>query len=371
MMNKFQKTLKQLEEQGRLRSLRLPGGIDLTSNDYLGFKNHDALRSCAVDALQKETELGSGGSRLLRGHTESHQALEEFAASFFGFERSLFFATGFQANYALFTSLPDRHDVILFDSLIHASAKDGIHASHAKGIKVPHNDLDAYESALKRARESVTGQIWIAVESLYSMDGDFAPLKELSDLVQKYDAVLIVDEAHATGVWGKDGKGLSDSLPKENLIVMHACGKALGVAGGLVCASADVIDYMINTARAFIYSTAPMPLQAILTQESLALVAGAEGEERRKKLHAFCEYTQSKLGGAGSQIVPVLLGEDTHAVAVAHALQEAGYDIRAIRPPTVPEGTARLRLSLSSELDQKTLDDFFSHLLPHLQSEAA
>ena len=413
-MDKFVKKLDRLKTKNRYRSLTQGIGIDLTSNDYLGLRNHPKLRKAAIQAIESGIDLGSGGSRLLRGNHPAHEELEEFAAKFFGMERALYFPTGFQANYALFTTIPDRHDVVLFDSLIHASVKDGIHAGHAKGIKIPHNDLNAYEGALKRFRDSAQ-QIFIAVESLYSMDGDFAPLKELYELAQKYDAILIVDEAHATGVWGEGGKGLAyDLLPSSlrakrsnpekqeldcrvagaprndgysgNLITIHTCGKALGVAGGLVCASGDIIDMLINTARPFIYSTAPPPLQAVLVREALKLVQSEGGREKRRSLHSVCGYAKLNIRriqgpslvegnvameGQASQIVPVILGDDNRAVFVAGALQKAGFDIRAIRPPTVPEGTARLRLSLNADLDTKTLDRFFECLSPYLQDKAA
>ncbi|GJL85449.1 MAG: 8-amino-7-oxononanoate synthase [Micavibrio sp.] len=369
-MHYFKKSLEQLKERGRYRSLTLSEGIDLTSNDYLGFRDHPKLREAALRAIESGIDLGSGGSRLLRGNHSAHEELEAFSAEFFGYERSLYFVTGFQANYALFTTLLTRHDVVLYDSLIHASVKDGIHAGHAKGVKVEHNDLNAYEDALKRFRDEAQ-QIFIAVESLYSMDGDFAPLQELYDLAQKYDAILIVDEAHATGVWGESGKGCAESLPRENLMTLHTCGKALGIAGGLVCASGNIIDTLINTARPFIYSTAPPPLQAVLVREAFRLVQSEEGKERRQRLHSICNNVKSQMGGAGSQIVPIILGEDSHAVFVASALQKAGFDIRAIRPPTVPEGSARLRLSLNADLDKEALDQFFVHLMPYLQDQAA
>lgn len=367
-MNRFPKKLAQLEAQNRLRSLKLPDGIDLSSNDSLGFARHPALRKAAIEALEQGLDLGAGGSRLLRGHTQAHADLEDYAATHYGAEKALYFANGFAANYALFTALPSRHDVVVYDAYVHASVRDGIHASTAKSIKVAHNDLNAFEEALKRHRDE-TETLFIAVESVYSMDGDFAPLPKLQALAQRYDAILIVDEAHGTGVWGTHGKGLS--APAENLIAVHTCGKALGVAGGLVCASSVIIDTLINTARPFIYSTAPPPLQALLTHKALELCASPEGDALRAKLHSLCATTQKHLGGAGSQIVPIILGDDARAVSAAKTLQQAGYDIRAIRPPTVPEGTARLRLSLNAGLDESVLDDFLSKLLPLLLEKAA
>lgn len=374
---KFQQTLKQLKDQSRLRTLKSASGIDLTSNDYLGMRNHPQLKAAAMAAIENGIELGAGGSRLLRGHCDAHESLEHFAAKHFRSEKALYFANGFMANYALFTTLPDRHDTIIYDSLIHASARDGIKASNASTIKAEHNNLQSFEDALLRARKSIKGQIWVAVESVYSMDGDTAPLADLQKLCLAHDAILIVDEAHATGVFGAQGKGLSHSLKKENLIELHTCGKAVGVAGGLICASAEIIDYMINKSRPFIYSTAPMPLQAYLTQASLEILAGKEGDKRRQDLSTLMGFVRSPhfmgdlFTNAPSQILPIILGEDSTAVQTATALQEDGFDIRAIRPPTVPEGTARLRLSLSTNLDEATLQKFSNVLSNHLNKKAA
>lgn len=367
-MKKFREKLSQLEQEHRYRSLRLPAGIDLTSNDYLGLREHPLMREAAIEALQNGIDVGAGGSRLLRGHTNEHQDLEEFAADFLGYDASLFFASGFQANYALFTTLPDRHDLIIFDELVHASVRDGIKASNAASVKILHNDLNEFEAALKRA--DCKGQIYIAVESVYSMDGDVAPLKELYALAKQYNAILIADEAHATGVFGANGKGLAEDLPRENLITLHTCGKALGVSGGLVCAERTIIEYLINAARPFIYSTAPMPLQAVLVQRALEIVRDEPG--RRVELFKLQDAANQFLSlKSQSQIIPIVIGDSAKAVEISMALADAGFDIRAIRPPTVAEGTARLRLSLSTSLNEKILKDFASHLLPLLQDKAA
>ena len=262
----------------------------------------------------------------------------------------MFFANGYQANFALVTALVKRDDTIVFDALCHASMRDGIYAVRSASLKIPHNDLDAFEHALKAPRAAGTN-LWILVESVYSMDGDMAPVRELLALAEKYDAMLIVDEAHGTGVCGASGRGATEGLSDrgfshDRLIVLHTCGKALGVAGALVCASEPTIDYLINTARPFVYSTAPMPLQAVLVQRALELVQ--EEPERRQELAALKAHAAKCLPGVSvlSQIVPIIIGGDDAAVALASALQAEGFDIRAIRPPTVPEGTARLRLSL-------------------------
>jgi 8-amino-7-oxononanoate synthase len=370
-MKSLNEKLKRLESRGRLRALNLPLGIDLTSNDYLRMAAHPALRNAAIEFLQSSGDIGAAGSRLLRGHTQAHADLEAYAARFFAAEKTLYFSSGFQANAALFQALPARGDTIIFDALIHASAREGIQNALAQHIRIAHNDIEAFEAALKTAK----GQKWIAVESVYSMDGDFAPLSELYDLACRYDAVLIIDEAHATGIYGESGRGLSANLIAadgyERIITLHTCGKAIGVAGGLVCSNAAVIDTLINGARGFIYSTAPLPLQAFLVQKSLEILSGAEGDRLREKLFARCRQAQKLFGGAGSQIVPIIIGDDMAAIFVAQNLQQKGYDVRAIRPPTVPEDTARLRLSLSAALEEKTLENFAAVLTPLLQKEAA
>jgi 8-amino-7-oxononanoate synthase len=369
VVQKFTEQLKDLREQGRYRQLATGGGIDFTSNDYLMLSQHPALRAAAIEALQDGLPLGATASRLLRGQHNTHAALEEFAADHFGAERALFFATGFQANQAIFATLPDRHDTIIYDALIHASARAAIHDSPAQKIKIPHNNLAAFAAALAQHKKT-DEQCWLAVESVYSMDGDCAPLPALLALAQQYDAILVVDEAHGTGVFGASGKGLCEDLPhSEQLITLHTCGKALGIAGGLVCGAAPVIDYLINKARGFIYSTAPMPLQALLVQKALEIVVAEPGRRTRLwQLHAHAQRVLPVPVGP-SQIIPVLLGDDSATLAAAAALQAAGFDIRAIRPPTVPAGTARLRLSLNigvSEDDLTRLAAMLPEIMPSL-----
>jgi 8-amino-7-oxononanoate synthase len=344
----WQAEIERLQQSHRHRALALPNGVDFTSNDYLGLAQHPALREALIAALERDGIVGAGGSRLLRGHHEEHARLEEFAAEFFGAERALYFGSGFLANFALFTTLLDRHDAVVFDERIHASVKEGVHASSASRYRARHNDLDSYANELNRARENGARQIIVAVESVYSMDGDLAPLTELSTLARRSDAVLVVDEAHATGVFGTRGRGLTEGL--QGAITLHTCGKALGVAGALVCASATTIDYLINRARPFIYSTAPPPCLAAAVTRALQLVD--EEPWRRERVLALATLAHGELSPqapfAGSQIVPVIIGADDEALSVAQRVQEAGFDVRAIRPPTVPEGTARLRVSINA-----------------------
>ncbi|MFZ1415153.1 MAG: 8-amino-7-oxononanoate synthase, partial [Defluviicoccus sp.] len=347
-MQRLQEEFARLRRTHRQRSLELPSGIDFTSNDYLGLSSHPALARAVRDAIEETGIVGAAGSRLLRGHQPGHAALETFAAAFFGCDKALYFSSGFLANYALFTTLAGRHDAIVFDELIHASAKEGIHAAHAHRFKVRHNDLDAFASAVHRAKQAGAQQVWLAVESIYSMDGDMAPVEALIALAHAEDAMLIVDEAHATGVFGAEGRGVGDGRHGDaHVISLHTCGKALGAAGGLVCASAEVIDYLISAARPFIYSTAPPAFMALAVKRALELI----GQEpwRRQDLLRLAAQARAKLAAvpgavvpetAASQIIPVLLGTETRALAVAARLRAAGFDVRAIRPPTVPPGTA-------------------------------
>ncbi len=354
--------LERLERAHRRRRLTVPRGIDFSSNDYLGLAAHPALRAAIVDSIERDGRIGAGGSRLLRGHHEAHEALETRAAQFFGVEKALYFGSGFLANFALFTTLLDRHDAVIFDESIHASVKEGAHASPAARYKARHNDVSSFEHAAKRARSEGARRVLIAVESLYSMDGDLAPLQGLDQVARGHDAVLVVDEAHATGVFGARGRGFGEGLQDESWISLHTCGKALGVAGALVCASAEVIDYLVNKARPFIYSTAPPPCLAAAVTRSLDLVD--EEPWRRKHVLKLAAYARSALKAATpaleiqgeSQIIPVLLGTEERAMSVAQSLQDAGFDARAIRPPTVPGGTSRLRLSINAVHSERDID---------------
>ncbi len=349
----FTAQLEQLEQGGRLRRLAPRVGVDFASNDYLGLAQSSNLRDAAAMALNRGVPLGAGGSRLLRGNHPEHEALEAEAAAQFGAERALFFANGFIANMALFATLPQRGDIILYDELIHASAHDGMSRSRAAHVAVAHNDADAFADAIRLWRaQGHTGQIWIAVESLYSMDGDLAPLDALAVLADAHDAVLVIDEAHATGVYGAQGAGLAEALEgRDNVITLHTFGKALGCEGALVCGPSVLIDFLINRARGFIFTTAPSPLMAAVCRAALKLVSG--NMERQFTLASLVAHAgqqlHAKLGitPTPTQIQPIIIGDDVRTMSIAAVCQKAGFDVRGIRPPTVPEGTSRLRLSLT------------------------
>ncbi|CAD7337438.1 8-amino-7-oxononanoate synthase [Sphingomonadales bacterium 56] len=349
----FRSQLAALESRGRLRRLVPRAGRDFASNDYLGLASDPMIGQAVADAVARGVPVGSGGSRLLRGNAPEHEGLEAKAAAFFRTQAALFLANGFAANSALFSTLPQRGDLIVADELIHASVHDGIRLSKAATVFARHNDVQSFADLISAWRgEGGKGRIWIAVETLYSMDGDTAPLADLAKLAAQHDAMLILDEAHGTGVSGPSGRGLSagfDGL--HNVVTLHTCGKAMGVEGALICGPQIIIDYLINRARAFIFSTAPSPLMAVAASAALDRIEQAD--DLRARLKTLCidaaEVICAPLGlpAPRSQIVPILLGEDRRAMAAAAALQEAGFDVRGIRPPTVPPGTSRLRISLT------------------------
>lgn len=337
---------------GRRRSLAPRRGVDFSSNDYLGLSTSPRLAAAVADAVARGVAVGSGGSRLLRGNDVEHERLEDEAARFFGVEAALFFGSGFAANAALLATLPQRGDLVVHDALIHASAHEGMRLGRATCVAAAHNEAGAFEEAIAAWRAGGgTGTPWIAVESLYSMDGDRAPLGELAVVAARHGAMLLIDEAHATGVWGPGGRGLAAALEgRENVISLHTCGKALGVEGALVCGPAVVRDFLVNRARGFIFSTAPSPLMAVAVGEALRILA--DEPERRARLAALIAVAGEVLAPCGvtvtgSQILPLVIGEDGETMRIAAAVQAAGYDLRGIRPPTVAAGAARLRISLT------------------------
>lgn len=344
--------LHALKEDNRLRSLKPRAGVDFVSNDYLALACAPRMKNAVLAALEAGTPIGAGGSRLLRGNCEEHENLEAEAAQFFGSETALFFSGGYLANFAVLTTLPQRGDLLVLDSLVHASIHEGARAGRAEFRMSTHNDPQSVEDTIRHWRaEGGIGRVWIVVESLYSMDGDFAPLEELIAIANQYDAFLMVDEAHATGVYGEQGRGLT-ALYKghENLLVVHTCGKALGAAGALVTATGVLRDFLVNRCRPFIFATAPSPLMAVAVREALAILQ--QEPQRQRRLAGLIAFTHRQIGLRGgrpsdSQIVPFVVGDNVRAMRLAAALQARGFDIRGIRPPTVPTGTARLRISLT------------------------
>lgn len=353
-MNTFEERIIKIKTENNYRELKFANGLDFSSNDYLGLANHPRIKEAVTNALNAGIPVGSGGARLLTGNKKEHQELEEFAADYFNKEACLFFSSGFMANYAIFTTLPQRKDFIIYDELIHASVRDGIQASVAKSIKFEHNNLNSLKEKIEKAKSLNAENIWIAIESVYSMDGDIADLSGVLELIKSQENIyLIIDEAHSVGIFGQDGKGLSYNLNHENLIVLHTCGKALGISGALVCGGKCIIEYLINKARPFIFTTAESPVIAVAVKE--ALIIAQEENWRRKKLLELIEYTKYR-----TQIIPIILPDSQKALDASAFLQSKGFDIRAVRPPTVP--SARLRISLNANRTKEEIDNLFTEI---------
>ena len=348
--------LRQLEARDRRRSLGEIAGVNLCSNDYLGLAESDALRAAVLDAVQQAARVGGTGSRLLSGHLDVWDDLEQEFAEFAGTEAALYFGSGYAANIGLLTSVLRKSDIVFSDELNHASLIDGIRLSGARKAIYPHLDLNVLEQGL-RSRSNEGGRKFVVTETVFSMDGDVAPLVEMAELCERFGAGLILDEAHATGVHGPSGRGIAVAmgLAADAIGVTHMCGKALASVGAFVCGSAALKEHLVNHARTFIFSTAMPPYMAeqIRAGLRLALTMDKQREEllaRAERLAASLRSQGWDAGNGATQITPVVMGENEEAVAAAEFLQQEGFAVRAIRPPTVPKGSARLRLSLTSRI---------------------
>lgn len=368
--------LHALKEDDRLRRLQSRAGIDFVSNDYLALASAPRMKKAVSAAIEAGTPIGASGSRLLRGNCEEHERLEADAAQFFRAEAALFFGGGYVANFSVLTTLPQRGDLLVLDALVHASIHEGARAGRADFRISAHNDPQSVESTIRDWRtQGGMGRVWIVVESLYSMDGDFAPLEDLIVIAERHEAFLMVDEAHATGVYGEQGRGLAASYEgRENLVIIHTCGKALGAAGALVTASTAMRDFMVNRCRPFIFATAPSPLIAVAVREALLILQ--QEPERQQRLAELVAFTHREIGVRGgrnasvSQIVPYIVGDNARAMRLASRLQARGFDIRGIRPPTVPAGTARLRISLTLNVVEDDVRAMLDVLFEETRGEA-
>lgn len=361
-----------LGEKARLRSLAPRRGIDFASNDYLAMSSSPRLAAAVQDAIARGVPLGSGGSRLLRGNDPEHELLEEEAARFFGAESALFFSAGYAANVALLSTLPQRGDLIVYDELVHASMHEGLRLSRAMAVSAAHNDAQSFDDAVREWRtKGNTGRVWLAFETLYSMDGDMADVAAMAAVAERHEAIMLIDEAHATGVFGPDGRGIAATLDgRADTIVLRTCGKAMGCEGALVLGPKVVRDFLVNRGRPFIFSTAPSPLVCAAVREAMRIMA--DEPQRRESLRTLVAHAERALAphGAmpsGSQILPLILHEDARTMAVASALQARGFDVRGIRPPTVPQGTSRLRISLTLNATRDDVDSLGSALAEALR----
>lgn len=372
----LQTRLTAIREAGLLRELRRVdspqsprieiGGrtlLNCSSNDYLGLSNHPALKEAAIQAVEK-FGAGAGASRLICGSLAPFHELESALADFKGTEAALSFSTGYAAAIGTITALMGKDDIIIVDKLIHACVVDAVRLSRATLRIFSHNDVTDLEEILKwtqtvRGPESgVQSQheprVLIVTESVFSMDGDSAPLREIVALKEKYGAWLMVDEAHATGLYGINRRGLAEELGVSDRIEiqMGTLGKALGASGGYICGSRALVDFLINRARSFIFSTAPVPAAAAAATAAIALVKSSEGGSRLEQLHARLRELHAALhlptAAFPSAITPVILGEESKAVAAAAALRQQGIFVPAIRYPTVARGSARLRITLTA-----------------------
>lgn len=344
-----------------LRRLGRMEGISLSSNDYLGLSTDPRLARAITVALEGGSPVASTGSRLLSGNSPEWERVESDFARFIGTEAALFFSSGYAANLGLLGAILRPDDVVFSDASNHASLIDGIRLSRARKVIFPHLDLDFLEDALRKS--DAAGRKFIVVESLFSMEGDRAPIAELLSLADRFGAELIVDEAHATGVFGPRGRGLVAAANGNARVLasVHTCGKALASAGAFVCGSETLKQYLVNRARTFIFSTALPPYFAAQIAKAVEIAGDADAE--RERLQVLSNFLRERLRAAGfdtgtsdSQIVPVLLGGNDTAIRYADALQRQGFAVRPIRPPTVPEGTSRLRLSVTAKLSEEVLD---------------
>ena len=330
--------------------------LNFSSNDYLGLANDPILKEAAIKAVEKHG-AGAGASRLICGSLAPFHELEETLADFKRTEAALSFSTGYATAIGTICALLGRDDIIALDKLVHASIVDAAKLSGAKLRVFSHNDLNDLEDKLRWAKSQIANrksQILVVTESIFSMDGDAAPLREIVALKEKYGAWLMVDEAHATGIIGQNGRGLADKLDVGGQIEiqMGTLGKALGASGGCICGRRALIDYLINRARSFIFSTAPVPAAAAAATAGIQFVQTAEGETRRKQLWSLVNELQSQIANRKSQIagaiVPILIGDESKAVEVATKLREQNVLVPAIRYPTVARGKARLRVTLTA-----------------------
>jgi len=376
----IQRELAQLEQADRLRTERpLAGGdrlrpvlsgkpvVSFCGNDYLGLATHPALREAAA-AGAAEAGAGSTASRLVCGTLEAHALLEADVAAFVGTEAAAVFSTGYMANVGTLSALAGRDDVILADRLAHASLLDGAKLSDARLVRFRHNDVDHLLALL--GKHAGARRRLVVTEGVYSMEGDVCPLPAIVEAARQHGAILVLDDAHAFGVLGEGGRGTREhhGVPADSVdVVVGTFGKAMGSFGAFVAGRRELIGYLKNRARSYIYTTALPPSVVAVNRRALERVQDAKS--LRTQLARFAEQVRASVRQAGmdvsddpTPIVPVVLGRDRRALQVAEALLGRGFLVQAIRPPTVPEGTARLRVTVSAGHRQEEVDAFMTAL---------
>jgi len=361
------RTLKTLDSpQGREITFEDKRVLNFCSNDYLGLANDERIKKAALEAIT-EYGFGSGASRLVCGNMRPHEQLEVDLALFKNTESALVYSSGYMANTGIIPALMDRNSVVLSDKLNHASIIDGIILSRAKLVRYPHRDMHALKDILKNI--PAAKRKLIVTDTVFSMDGDRAPLKEIVDLARCYEAMIMVDEAHAFGVLGSHGSGLVEELGLEAQvdIQMGTLSKAAGSFGAYVCGTKMMRDFLINNSRSFIYTTAMLPSMAQASRAALQIILG--GSQLRRKLQENSDYLRAQAKEMGfdtmhssTPIIPLLVKDPSQAVAMSKQLLEQGIFVQAIRPPTVPIGTARLRVTVMATHTREDLDHLLNAL---------
>lgn len=364
--------LEKLEAGHLLRRLDAKTyNLDFSSNDYLSLNSTGRLLSIAREEIENWSgRIGSTGSRLIRGHHEAFEEAENEFASFSGYPSALLFHTGYAANAGLCDALFSSRDLIFTDRFCHASLLDGIRISGAQRVYFEHNHLSDLEEKLKK-HNAGRGRKWIVTEGLFSMDGDFPDLPALVKLAEAHDALIFIDEAHSLGVLGPGGAGLGALYGLQNhiAVAVFPCGKAPGLSGAFVCGAQNLKPFLVNTARSFIFSTAQPPFLAQLLRRAMMILASREMDESRSHLISLSEKLRAgvkakyETGQSAHQIVPVIIGEEKEALEKAASCRENGMDVRAIRPPSVPKGTSRLRICLHADHTEKDIDRLLDILL--------
>ena len=369
LSDELEERLAALREQGLHRELRRVDAtsgarleigsrtfLNFSSNDYLGLAGHPALKAAAIRAVE-QFGAGAGASRLICGSLAPFHDLEDALAAFKRTEAALAFSTGYAAALGVITALLTKDDIVILDKLVHASIVDAARLAGAKLRVFAHNDLNDLEDKLKWATsrpQAPPRRVLVVTESVFSMDGDVAPLREMVALKERYGVWLMVDEAHATGVFGAQGRGLADELGVGAHIDVHmgTLGKAVGASGGYICGRRALVEYLINRARSFIFSTAPVPAAAAAAAAGIQLVQTTEGDERRARLQQrigeFLAASGRPPAACPCAIVPIWIGDEAKAASVAAKLRDRGIFAPAIRYPTVARGAARLRVTLTA-----------------------
>lgn len=359
-----QATLRTAGLWRELRQRETGPAADFASNDYLGLARSETLAAALQEGVARYG-VGATGSRLICGSKAPHQALEEAIAEFKGTEAALTFSTGYATALGVITALVKTGDTVILDKLSHASLVDAARLSGATLRVFPHNHLAKLERLLRTA----TGRVLVVTESIFSMDGDAAPLREIVELKDRFGAWLMVDEAHAVGLLGPQGRGLAAALGLETRIElqMGTLSKALGLSGGYLAATRQVVDILINRARSFIYSTAPPPAVAHAAVAAVAVVGSLEGDRLRSRLQENITQAKTLLPGgvdaaACAAILPIIIGDESQAMALTAAMAKGGFFVPAIRYPTVAKGLARLRITLSALNETSQIEALAAHL---------